>query len=239
MAGRMMLHCGGQEVKRADLEMIPLPGATDTYVPVPHYQLADSLATIGQDILTGWTLQREQYGLARDGNQMFGVLTFNRGNGEMGLSIGFRNSYDKSMSIGIAIGAQIFICDNLALRGEITVLCKHTQNVWANLEDTAIATLYKSQKNYEALLLDADTMKQRQLTEDDGYKMLGLLFGHGVISPRQLPVACEEWIKPAHEDFQPRNMWSLYNATTHALKSTAPISVMEKHIQAHELLTAV
>ena len=34
---------------------------------------------------------------------MFGVLTFRGEYAEMGLSIGFRNSYDKSMAIGIAM----------------------------------------------------------------------------------------------------------------------------------------
>ena len=42
-------------------------------------------------------VNKEQYGLARQGQQMFAVQTCSREKTEMGLSIGFRNSYDKSM----------------------------------------------------------------------------------------------------------------------------------------------
>jgi len=54
---------------------VPVPEATESYIPVPHNHLVDTLSTIGRDILTGFSAEKEQYALARDGNQMFGVLT--------------------------------------------------------------------------------------------------------------------------------------------------------------------
>jgi hypothetical protein len=67
--------------------------------------------------------------LARQGNQLFALLNFKKDHNELGLSVAFRNSYDRSMSIGLAIGASVFICDNLALNGDIAVMKKHTKNV--------------------------------------------------------------------------------------------------------------
>ena len=61
----MMLHAGGKEVARADLDLIPLPQATDSYTPVSHYDLTERIATISQDIHTDYTLIGEQYALAR------------------------------------------------------------------------------------------------------------------------------------------------------------------------------
>ncbi len=233
----LLVHRGGHIVTRDDLALVPVPEATESYLPVPHNHLADTLSTIGQDILKGFDLHKEQYALAREGSQMFGVHVFKSANTELGLSIGFRNSYDKSMAIGIAIGAEVFVCDNLALTGDITIMKKHTLNVWQGLEDAAFATLYRSQKNFEKIIADSETLKGRVLDNREAFKMIGLLFGHGILTPRQLPVVKNEWLKPAHPEFSLRNIWSFYNACTEALKSCPPIVIMEKHIQLHTMLT--
>lgn len=233
----LTVHAGGRFATRDDLALIEVPEATESYTPVPHNHLAETLLTIGQDILKEHTLGSEQYALAREGNQMFGVLTFKGEHPEMGLSIGFRNSYDKSMAIGIAIGAKIFICDNLALSGEITVLRKHTGNVWASLEDVAISTLYRSQKNFQKIVEDAEFLKNEKISDTGAFQFMGLLYGKGVLTPRQLPVVKREWLKPSHEDFQPRNLWSFYNCCTEAMKSFPPVLIMEKHVKLHDIMT--
>ena len=51
---------GGKCVGREELEAIPVPEATDSYQPVSHFVLANTLATIGQDLLRGYTLAKEQ-----------------------------------------------------------------------------------------------------------------------------------------------------------------------------------
>ncbi len=206
----LLVHRGGQIVTRDDLALVPVPEATDSYVPVPHNHLADTLSTIGRDILKGFTLTKEQYALAREGQQMFGVLAFRSDHSELGLSIGFRNSYDKSMAIGIAIGAEVFVCDNLALTGDITIMRKHTVNVWSSLEDIAISTLYRSQRNFQKIVEDSETLKGRMLDDSEAFKMIGLLFGHGILTPRQLPAVKKEWLNPSYDDFKPRTMWSFY-----------------------------
>lgn len=234
----LLVHRGGHMVTKDELALVPVPEATDSYLPVPHNHLADTLSIIGQDILKGFTLHKEQYALAREGSQMFGVHVFKGNHCELGLSIGFRNSYDKSMAIGIAIGAEVFVCDNLALTGDITIMKKHTLNVWKVLEDAAISTLYRSLKNFEQIIADSETLKGRMLDDTEAFKMIGLMFGHGILSPRQLPVVKKEWLVPSYDDFRPRTMWSFYNACTEALKSCPPIVIMEKHISLHTALTA-
>jgi hypothetical protein len=227
---------GSQKVEREVLDLVPMPDATDTYVPVSHFHLADRLKTIGQDILTDYALVGENYALARQGQQLFALLKFQNDNSGMALSVGFRNSYDRSMSIGLAVGANVFVCDNLMLTGEIAVMKKHTKNVWDSLEDLAITTLYKSDKNFHQLVADSEFLKGRQLATEEGFKTMGLLFGQGILSPRQMSTVKAEWLHPSHEEFQPRNEWTFYNACTEALKSSAPNGIMEKHIKLHNAL---
>jgi len=240
MTSDLILHRGAREVSKYDLEQIPLPEETDTYKPVGHYQLVDTIATIGRDILRQ-ELIREQYGVGRNGNQLFAVLSFGNGNDKQALSIGIRNSLDRSMSAGLAIGVKLFICDNLAFSadGGIAVLKKHTKGIWEALENLAISTLYKSGKVYENILVDFDRMRGVRLNDDEAYKTFGLLYGREILSPRQLTTAVDYWKKTPLIEFQERNLYSAYNCCTEALKSSAPLTAMDKYIDLHKTVEGV
>ena len=127
-----------------------------------------------------------------------------------------------------------FVCDNLALTGDITVMRKHTTKVWYDLEETIVTTIYRSKSNFLRIQEDSETMKLQDVDNSWAFKLMGLLFGKNLITPRQLPVMKKEWLKPSYDDFEPRNMWSLYNAATEALKTAPPAKIMEKHIDVHK-----
>lgn len=234
---QLLMHRGGDYATLDELRSIPVPEETETYKPVSHFDLATNLADVSGSLLRGYELRGSQFGLARDGAQMFGVLTYRNGiSSEMGLSVGFRNSYDKSMSVGIAIGASVFVCDNLALTGKIAIMRKHTANVWNDLEELTITTIYRSQHNFRHIFEDSQEMKAWDLTDDDAYKLTGLLYGRGILTPRQIPVVKREWQDPSHSEFADRNAWSFYNAVTEALKTSPPHRIMERHIALHKVL---
>jgi len=235
----LLMHRGGQQVELNDLQAVPLPQKTQSYQPVSHYDLAINLGRIAQDLLRDFTMDRSQFGLARDGQQMFGVHTFKNGDENLGLSIGFRNSYDKSMSVGIAIGASVFVCDNLAFTGEVTILRKHTLNVWQDLEEMMVTSIYRSRNNFNRIVEDAEGMKYAYLSNDNAFRLLGFLYGKGVLMPRQLPVVKREWINPSFNEFSNNSLWSFYNCCTEALKSSPPSKIMEKHIKLHDLIKHV
>jgi len=235
----LILHKGAKACTRDDLDLIPMPEKTATYQPVSHYGLANKLLTISQDIMSGFTLSGEKYGIARDGNQLFAVLQFRNTHEDIGLALGFRNSYDKSMSVGFACGASVFCCDNMALTGDIVVMRKHTKSVWEELEERAISACYRAMQNYRQVVLDAGMFKALPMDTDAGFSHLGRLYGHDLLGPRQMSVAKEQWLKPNHEVFAPRNGWSLYNAVTESLKSCAPTDIMERHIDLHAYFKAL
>ena len=230
----MIIHRGGQLVSKADLDLIKLPEATDSYVPVSHFALSERILTIGQDLLTDFILVGENYAVARQGQQLFALLKFKKDNSEIGLSVAFRNSYDRSMSVGIAVGASVFVCDNLALHGDIAVMKKHTKNVWETLEDVAISTLYKSQHNYQKVIADAGRLKALPLKNKEAFELMGYLYGEDILSPRQLTVVKDEWLHPTHPEFEERNKWSFFNAVTESLKTCPPTIIMEKHGEAYQ-----
>jgi len=232
----LLLHCGAEEATINDLAAIPLPKETRTYKPVAHHELATMLGAIASDLLPEFELVNTQFGLARDGQQLFGVHTLKNGSSAMGLSIGFRNSYNKSLSVGIAVGSTVFVCDNLCLHGDVTVLKKHTLNVVASIESLALSAIYKSRSAFNQIQTDAEVMKDIPLSDEDAYRTIGLLYGNGIITPRQIPVVKNEWLKPSHDAFEERNLWSFYNSVTESLKSSPPQSIMERHLNLHSQL---
>ncbi len=79
-------------------------------------------------------------------------------------------------------------------------------------------------------------MKGVMLEDNQAFRIMGLLFRKEIIGPRQLTVMKDEWLKPSYEPYQARNLWSLYNCATHALKTTPPIMAMEKRVNLHEAI---
>lgn len=235
----MLMHCGGVVVPRAELDLVKVPERTATYVPIPHHDLVNLVSTVSADVLRDYTLIGETFALARKGNQMFAILKFKGDSNEMAMSIAFRSSYDKSMSFGMAFGSSVFCCDNLSLCGDVVVMKRHSKSIMETLEDTVISNIFRAQRAYEKILIDSDRLKRRQLDDKKAFEVMGLLYGLDVISPRQLTTLRDEWLHPTFEDFQPRNAWSLMNATTHALKSTPPYLAMEKTTKAYNMIIDV
>src|SRR5205085_10337654 len=77
----------------------------------------------------GYEVRSEKYALARADARFFGVLDLATPLAEgVALSVGVRNSVDKSFPLGFAAGSRVFVCDNLAFRSDLLVRRKHTAN---------------------------------------------------------------------------------------------------------------
>ena len=229
----LLLHKGAELATMEQLAAIPVPKETRTYKPVAHADLVKLLSSMAVNLLPEFELVNTQLGVTKDGQKLFGVITLKNDHTELGLSIGFRNSYDKSLSVGIVTGSSVFVCDNLMLTGDLTVLRKHTSNVISDIDALALSTIYKSREAFKQIQDDVEIMKEIPMSDDEAYRTLGLIYGRGIITPRQIPVVKNEWLEPSHDDFQDRSLWSFYNACTEALKSSPPQSIMERHLKVH------
>jgi hypothetical protein len=139
----------------------------------------------------------------------------------------------------VALGGRVFVCDNLAMSGQIRIVRKHTQGVWEAIEDMTISTLYRHGPTWDALKEDVEAMKQVKIGGLHGHELLGRLIGADVLTPRQIPRAYREWDNPTIPDFAPRNIWSLYNACNQALKTSPVNEIMERHRKLHDTLKAM
>ena len=130
----LILHCGGAHVDREQLALVKTPEATDTWTPIAHSAFIDQV----ESALTAqkMTIVSQAHALAREGGEYFGLLQVancKSTGDEYAYVIGTRNSHTRRFTCGLAVGAQVFICDNLGFSSEITVARKHTTHILRDL----------------------------------------------------------------------------------------------------------
>ena len=219
----------------ADLGLIKTPDRTETYIPVSHQELVTKIKEAGTKHYNTSPF-KTKLEVNHRGQQMFGSMTFHDGSqltgSGMNRSIGFRNSYDKTLPIGVCGGASVVVCSNLMFTGDIIKMRKHTQNVEDDL-DKLIQKLFDDvDRRYNEAVADRETMSEIHFSDTDAGNYLGQLFvNEGVLNGAQLKKATDEWFNSSA--FTERTAWSAYNACTEALKSAHPMNALEKYTKLH------
>ena len=208
-----------------------LPEKTDTYVPVGHQQLVNTVKRIGSDHFNHEPLNG-QIEVNKTGAQMFGTLSW-QGDDGSNISVGFRNSYDKSMAVGLCAGAQIVVCSNMMFAGDVLSMRKHTGNITADLDDLVEDLVKQADGIYAKTVDDSHLMQEMRLTDSMVGDFFGQLFvNEGILNGSQLKKATSEWFKSP--TFKDRTVWSAYNAVTEALKSSHTSHALDKYTCLHK-----
>jgi hypothetical protein len=215
----------------ADLSMIAVPERTETYIPVSHQELITRVKKAGM-LHYGREPISQKLETNQRGQQLFGSMVFPSDSKGSDISIGFRNSYDKTLPIGLCAGSQITVCSNLMFVGDIVKLRKHTQNIEDDM-DALIAELFtQTDKLHSKAEEDASYMNDIQLSNEQVGDYFGQLFvNQNVLNGRQLKEATKQWFDS--QVFKSRNLWSAYNACTEALKTSHPSNALENYTKLH------
>lgn len=236
MNGLILDVPGSHAASLQEIYSVPVPAATDTYRPVSNYEIVNYLFERAKSLL-GMTVTRSSWGLSRKGQQMFGHITMDGGRDDNGLCVGLRNSYDKSLSLAIALGLEVFVCSNLCFSSDnFSVHKRHTQNVFRSLEKLIDDALLSSVDNYSQMNVEFEAMKSIGVAPERGAEMLGLMLFHGAIKPQQASAAMAHWKKPLHEEFSHGNFYAFYNSVTEGLKRGQAGDTMTRHGLAHNYL---
>jgi hypothetical protein len=227
VSSQLVLHRGGWAASKADVASVRVPEETDSYVPVPYARFLDEVELHVPRF--GLTITEERFALARDGDQMFGVLTCTNGvaHTDYGLAIGLRNSYDRSLSVGLVAGSNVFCCDNLAFSGEVSMQRKHTTNVFRDLPDLIYRMLSQVSSMQSRIHTEIAAMKERALVPESADHLMVEAVRRNVLPASQLPKVIDAWEKPKHEEFAPRTAWSLFNAFTEVQKTRSARAQVE------------
>lgn len=228
---QLLVHCGGWSATKADLACVPVPESTGSYVPVPYGRFLEEVELHVPRF--GLRIVSEQLALARDGRQMFGVLTCESsspGNG-YALAIGLRNSYDRSLAAELVAGTRVFCCDNLAFTGEVKVKHKHTVHVFRNLPDLIYQMLSRVQVLKDETDREIVRMRETVLSQIQADHLLMEAVRRNSLPASLIPKATHAYEHPEYEEFVPRTAWSLFNALTEVQKTRSPRQQMEESLR--------
>lgn len=218
----LVLHCGAELASREEVFGVPIPTATRTYVPLPYESLIVRIEK--QLAVEGITIRDERLALGRDGNRLFGILQVELpgANGsDYGCVLGLRNSYDKSVSAGLCIGATVFVCDNLSFQGSaVTFARKHTANLLRDLSWIISETVVSLPERFAAQSETFERYRQTALSDHDVHDLVVRLWDAGALNVSDIPRVIREWREPRHPEFVQcgKTAWRLFNAATETIK---------------------
>lgn len=216
-----MLHCGGQLKTREEVFAVAPPTETATYVPLSYESFLTRIEK--QLAVEGMTVKEESLALSKDGQRMFGLLALEMPGHEhrsYRCVLGLRNSYDKSCSTGVCIGASVFVCDNLSFNGEVTFSRKHTTNLMRDLSFLITETVSRLPGKFMAQSQTFDAYYNTDISDLRAHDLIIRMVDEGAINVSDIRTVLKEWREPRHPEFAGcgKNAWRLFNAATEAIK---------------------
>ena len=206
-------------VDRGTLALVPTPSPTATWRPVPHIDVVDAVEYAISN--RGMTIESERFGLARDQQKMFGVITLaKQSNPEWTRCIGVRNSHDQSFAAGICCGVSVLVCSNLCFGGEFVIKRRHTSGIdlYSMVEETMDA-MTDGYLSFEERLLNLHDIG---VTDNQARILIVKAAEYGAIPSCDILAVFNEYLEPRHEEFRERTQWSLLNAFTEIAHKYTP-----------------
>ena len=218
----LMLHCGGQLKSREEVFAVPVPPATASYVPLPYESLITRIEK--QVAVEGITIREEKLALAKNGQRLFGLMQVELSEfptRDYNCVLGLRNSYDKSCSTGLCIGASVFVCDNLSFQGsQVTFERKHTANLLRDLSWIITETIAKLPAQFAAQSRTFEIYRESPLSDQQAHDLVIRFYDKGAVNVTDIPGVLKEWRAPRHPEFVEagKTAWRLFNAATETIK---------------------
>lgn len=201
-----------------EVRAIPAPAFTDSWHPISHGQLLDTVNGLLES--RGLKVWKEEFGLVGDNKErMFAVLDLWLPEGlyrpDLTMSIGLRNSIDKTLAAAAAIGNRVFVCDNLSFSGEVVFSRKHTETIEQELPvmigEALDAFVGKYKKDTEYF----EEWKKIELSIPQASDFVCQLAFSGALHQNGILEVRKNFIDPPYPEFKEKNVWSLFNALTY------------------------
>ena len=230
-----------ETVKRFNTEEflleIPFPSRTTSYTPIPHSSVINKIREEADK--NNLIVSSTNYSTARNGNVVVGNFNFYADDPRFEMRLMFKNSYDKTVSFGIASGCSVFVCSNGMVTGEFALKRKHTGDADYDVDDFIVNALKELNEYYQRVKRDALILETISLINSEVYNILGQLFiENEIINSMQLNIVKNELFNSKNFNLITSNeftAWDLYNAVTESLKKSHPTTYISDHSNLHNI----
>lgn len=231
MSSTLMTHSSkfqSQITSLTALQAMPEPVPMGPmHKPVAHAALVDA---IHQQIdQRGFRVTKEQFAIGAKGAALFGVIDLAPVQGglvltERGMSFGFRNSIDQSMGIQGVAGTRVFVCDNLALSGDLFAI-KRKNTTGLDLLKAMVDAFEKFLTHSSTLDQEIMRLQATVIADAVAKEVIFDAFNQGVVPVKLFDDVSKLYFRATDEtpDCQARSLWGLHNAFTRAMKELSPV----------------
>lgn len=220
---------------------MPVPAATSTYTPISNREIHNQIL---QEVKDNDFEIKDILVKSKTGKNCVIYYSLadmrNTPNPEIGIRVGFKNSYDKTMSFGFALGSEVYICSNGMVSGEYIIKKQHRIKEVASYAKELIHKYFTQiRMEHERNLYFAEELKNRTVSEAEAQRIIGELYiNNNVITNSQLrKMTSEMYSSEKFENFKncrEITAWDLYNHGTQALKTSANYNIFNRHIKYNE-----
>lgn len=241
MEATLVSHVDTSIVTLDQLRQIETPPSTRHWRPVSHISLVETMKEELRE--RGMEVMKEAFAIGSNGLKLFGTFDLAHLNGQaatlvegVGMALGFRHSNDKKISLQSVAGGRVFVCDNMALSGEVTIL-KHKHTWGFNLRDLIRRGMDLWQRKQSRMVSDIERMQNTGLCDTEAQALLAKALYDGVTTFQTFKIAYDLYFDRAvrnpeqYADCAPRSAWGLHNAFTRALKESTPNVAFNTNIE--------
>ena len=247
MARSLCLHKGAEvrPMESIRQDVLPEPMGKRNY-PIPHHTFYDIAVERLRE--GGYDVRWEEHSTTPDSARYFGLIGITNGTNstERERVVGLRNAHDQSFASELVAGDSVFVCDNLCFSGEIKVGRKHTKE---QVNDLPI--LLDKAVNYLGVAWDnmserVDTYKDRAISKEEAHHLVCEAMKNGALPTSKIATVLDEYEGRVdlgdgkkgfrHEDFEPRTVWSFFNAYTETAKAWRAETLQPRSIKMVGLL---
>lgn len=243
----LLTHCGANAASIEKVNAVTTPAAVGRWHPIPHQELI-GLAK-GHLTNAGYEITEEAHALRnggplacspeydRTGAQYFGLLSLKKapvaasgwskaprtGSADAkdyGLTVGLRNANDQGFRASLALGTNVFVCDNMCFHGEVVIGRKHTKHILDDLPNLMAEAVDKL-VDFRGLQDERfDAYKSTRIDNKGVHDLVIRALDAGAISASKIPTLLHEWREPALDEWkdEPQTAWRLHNTFTEVWK---------------------
>lgn len=212
---------------------------TRSHKPVPFSQGVDLIQDVAES--QGFRFGEEQYVLARNDTQLFGLIEVtNYSTEESKICFGVRSSINKSLSWQLCGGESLAICTNLDLFGSVVLRRKQTSMVMMDLRTLVNGFMHQFNESVEERAAQVARYKQAQLKDATANHCIIQMLRKDIIVSSKVQKVVDEYYEPSHVEHLNENgertNWTLFNAATEAFKGSPISSYTERSQKLHDLI---
>lgn len=218
---------------------IEKPQITRSYAPIEHRVFITEIQE--QLDKQGLKICDKKYSTNGKGTVLtgeYGICHVDNTDEEAIMSIGFQNSYNKTMKAGLYSGMLVLVCKNgMYTRKQGGVYQrKHTGTALQDLRAQIVTTIENTQNGFQALVEEREAMKVMNLSKQTIATLVGDMYlNEGIINSTQLQIIKREM--QYSEVFKGNTAWNMFNWVTESIKISHPANYIKAHLKAHTYIS--